>query len=68
MPELLGSTTAGLQVPVMPFNDVLGNTGTGPLPQIVSDFGNENRGSVLGVTIMVIVVGKAQLPGVGVNV
>ena len=64
----MGFTTAGLQVPVIPFNDVLGNVGTVPLPQMVSDVPNENTGTVLGVTTTTTVVGKAQLPGVGVKV
>jgi hypothetical protein len=68
VPELLGSTTAGLQVPVIPFNDVLGNVGTVPLPQMVRDVPNEKTGTVFRVTVMVIVVISPQLPGVGVNV
>jgi hypothetical protein len=68
VPELFGSTTAGLQVPVMPFNDVLGNVGTVPLPQIVRPVPNENTGTVFGITTTTTVVGKAQLPGVGVKV
>ena len=52
----------------MPFRDVLGNVGTGPLPQMVSDDGNENAGTFGGVTTITIVGDEAQKPGVGVNV
>lgn len=52
----------------MPFNDVFDNTGTVPLPQIVRPVPNENTGTTLGVTIMVILTDNAQLPGIGLKV
>lgn len=62
---MLGSTTAGLHVPVIPFNDVLGKVGTLPLPQIVIPVPKENRGTVLGVTVTLIFTGIAQVPAAG---
>jgi hypothetical protein len=67
-PELVGFTTAGLQVPEMPFNDVLGKTGTVPVSQITSEVPNANTGVTLGVTVMVTVTGKAHALDAGVNV
>lgn len=49
----------------MPFNDVLGNVGTLPLPQMVVPVPNENIGTVGGVTVMVIVKGRPQVPAAG---
>jgi hypothetical protein len=66
--ELLGSTTAGFQVPVIPLSEVLGNTGTVPLPQIVNPVPNEKTGTFLGLTITVRVTGIPQVPAAGVNV
>lgn len=64
----MGSTTAGFQVPVIPLSDVLGNTGTVPLPQIVNPVPNENTGTFFGFTVTVMVTGMPQVPAAGVNV
>lgn len=68
MPELLGSTTAGLQVPVIPFVDVFVKMGTVPFPQIVSAVPKGKTGTVLCITVTVMVTGIAQLPDAGVNI
>ena len=64
----MGSTTAGLQVPVMPSMEVFVKSGTGPVPQITRLVPNENVGTVLGRTVILILTGKAQVPAVGVKV
>ena len=48
-------TTAGLQVPVTPLSDVVGNEGTIPPAQIV-EFPKLKVGMVFGVTVTVNVV------------
>jgi hypothetical protein len=68
VPECVGSTTEGLHEPEIPFKDVLGNTGTVPVSQIVIDVPNANMGVTLGITVMVTVTGSAQLLAAGVNV
>jgi hypothetical protein len=67
VPELLLSTTAGLQVPLKPFVEVLGSTGTAPPVQMVSDVPNANVGVVLGVTVITLVIGKPHCPAAGVK-
>lgn len=61
-------TTAGLHVPVTPFSDVVGKTGTIPPAQIVSDVPNSNVGIAFGLTVTVNVVTIAHKPPVGVKV
>ena len=61
-------TTAGFQVPVMPFVDVVGNTGTVPFAQIVSEVPKLNVGVILDATVTVNVVVVAHKPADGVNV
>ncbi len=51
------STDEGLQVPVMPLVDVVGNDGTVSPAQIVRLVPKLNVGVVLGVTVTVMVVG-----------
>ena len=68
VPELLGSTTAGFQVPVIPLVDVVGNTGTVPLSQIESDVPNEKVATTFGITTMLTVTGKPQVPAAGVKI
>lgn len=46
-------TTAGVQVPVMPLSDVVGNVGTASPAQIVSDDPKLNTGGVTGFTVCV---------------
>ena len=67
MAEWAGSTTAGLQVPVMPLVDVLGRTGTDPLSQIISPVPNGKVGTFLGLTTIVIDTVKPQVPGAGLK-
>ncbi len=62
------STTAGLHVPVIPFVEVLGKTGTVPLLQITRLVPNGKEGVVLGVTVIVILIGNPHVFGAGVNV
>ena len=47
-------------MPLMLLSDVVGNTGTDPPAQIVSELPNENVGVTLGVTLTVNVVGTAH--------
>jgi len=68
VPELKGSTTAGLQVPLMPLFDGEYNVGTVPPLQMDKLVPNVNVGVVLGMTVIVIVIGNPQVPASGVNV
>ena len=68
MPLAVLLTTAGFHVPVMPLLEVVGNKGTVPPKQIVSELPKLNVGVTLGVTVTVNVVVVAQRPAVGVNV
>ena len=52
-------TTAGLQVPVIPFDEVTGNAGTASPSQIVA-LPKENVGVITGFTVTVIVTDGAQ--------
>ena len=60
-------TTAGLQVPVIPFVDVLGNTGTAPPSQIDSLFLKGKEGVIFGFTVREKVVPVTHPVVVGVN-
>ena len=62
------STRAGLQVPVIPFVDVVGNVGTVPPEQIVVVVPKPNVGVIFGLTVTANVNGVAHSPAVGVNV
>ena len=64
--ELL--TMAGFHVPVIPLVDVLGNAGTGPPAQMVSDTPKVNVGVMFGSMVTVNVTGIAHSPAAGVNV
>ena len=66
--EFVLLTTAGLHVPVIPFVDVVGSTGTLPFAQIVSDVPKANTGVVRGVTVTFIVAETPHCPAVGVKV
>ena len=59
-------TTAGDQVPVMPFSDVSGSTGAIEPSQIAAT--GSKAGVRLGVTTTSIVVAVAHWPASGVNV
>ena len=67
-PPLVLLTTDGLQLPEIPFVEVVGKTGTVPPEQIVNDVPNVNVGTVLGVTVIFTVTGCAHWPAVGVKV
>ena len=68
MPELVGLTTAGVQKPVIPFVEVFGNVGIGPMPQMVMFVPNKNLASSLGITVTDMVTEVPQLPGAGLKV
>ena len=68
MPELVGLTTAGFQKPVIPFVEVFGNVGMGPMPQRVRLFPNENLASSFGITVTDMVTDVPQLPAAGLKV
>jgi hypothetical protein len=61
-------TVAGLQVPVIPFEDVAGKDGTTPPEQIVSVVPKLNDGVTFGFTVTVNVAATAHSPAEGVNV
>lgn len=66
VPEAVLLTTAGSHVPVMPLEEVAGNSG-GVLP--VQIFGSAvNVGIVFGVIVCVSVAGTAHTPAAGVKV
>jgi hypothetical protein len=53
VPEFWSSTIAGLQVPVIPLVEVVGNAGVAPLAQIVSAVPKLNVGVIFGLTVTV---------------
>ena len=61
------STVEGFHVPVTPFVDVPGSTGTVLPAQIVSEVPKLNKGVVFGVTVTVRLVTGAHNPGEGVK-
>jgi len=62
------STTEGVHVPVTPFVDVAGRTGTLPPAQIDTEVPKPNTGVTTGLTVTVNVAAKAHCPVEGVNV
>ena len=66
--EFVLLTVAGLHVPLILFNEVVGKVGTVPPAQIVNDVPKLNVGVIIGLTVTLIVTGKAHCPAVGVNV
>ena len=60
MPLAVLLTTAGLQAPVMPFDEVTGNAGTASPAQIVAVAPKENAGVITGFTVTVNVTDGAQ--------
>ena len=66
MPVAALLTAAGLQLPVIAFVDVVGNTGAGAPVQIAANA--VNVGVTVVVTVCTIVVVVAHTPAVGVNV
>jgi hypothetical protein len=67
VPVTVLSTIAGLQLPVIASNDVVGNTGAGDPAQIAVKAVNVGV-IVAGLIVCTIVVVKAHWPAVGVNV
>lgn len=59
---------AGLQVPAIPFDEVLGNAGTVPPSQMVNVVPKLNVGVIFGFTVTVKVAVVAHCPASGVNV
>jgi hypothetical protein len=55
-------------VPVIPFDDVVGKTGTTPPAQTVRFAPKLNVGAMFGLTVTVNVVPVAHCPAFGVNV
>ena len=53
-------TTEGFHVPVIPFDDVVGNVGTDPPAQIVKVVPKLNVGVMFGLTVTVNVIGTAH--------
>ena len=66
MPVVVLSTVAGFQVPVIPFEEVAGNTGATEPGHIAGI--EANVGVICGLTVTVNVVVVAHRPAVGVNV
>ena len=62
------SADEGLQVPVIPFVDVVGSAGAVALAHIVNDVPKVNVGIIFGFTVTVNVAGVAHNPAVGVKV
>ena len=62
------SIAEGLQVPVIPLVEVVGNAGTLPPSQIVRAVPKLKVGVTLGLTVTLNVVDVAHCPAVGVNV
>jgi hypothetical protein len=59
---------AGLHVPLIPFEEVVGSTGTVAPAQIESDVPKLNAGVIIGFTVTLKVVVAAHCPAVGVKV
>ena len=57
-----------LHIPVIPFADVVDNTGTASPEQMVRDVPKLNAGVILGDTVTVNVVPVAHMPAAGENV
>jgi hypothetical protein len=61
-------TVAGLHVPVIPFEELVGKEGTVPPEQMVNVEPKENVGVIFGFTVTVNEVGIAHSPAEGVKV
>jgi len=53
VPEFILSTTDGLHVPVIPFDDVVGKAGTVPAVQMDSAVPKLKVGAIFGLTVTV---------------
>ena len=62
------SAIAGVHDPVIPFVEVVGNTGTAPPEQMLRLVPKLKDGRIFGVTVNVKVAGVAHRPAVGVKV
>ena len=58
----------GFHVPLIPFIDAGGNTGTGLPAQADNAAPKLNVGVIIGLTVTINVVERAQIPALGVNV
>ena len=67
-PEVVLLTVEGLQVPLTPLVELFGSTGTDPEPQMIRLVPNGKVGVVRCITVIVLVIGLAHCPPVGVNV
>ncbi len=61
-------TVAGLQAPVIPLSDVVGNAGTEPPLQMVKLVPKLKLGVIFALTVTVNVIDNAHCPAVGVKV
>jgi hypothetical protein len=68
VPDAVLLTVAGLQVPVIPFEEVVTNVGTVPPSQMDKAVPKPNVGVMLGATVTVNAAVVAHCPAVGVNV
>jgi hypothetical protein len=68
VPGLTLSIVTGLHAPVIPFVDVVGNTGTLPPLQMLNVVPNVNVGVLAGPIVTVKVACAAHCPAEGVNV
>ena len=68
VPEFWLSTIEGFHVPFIPLEDVVGNVGTIPPAQIVSEVPKLNVGVIFGLTVTVKLVGFVHCPAFGVKV
>ena len=67
VPEFILSVTAGLQAPMIPLADVVGNVGAVAPSHILIAVPKLNVGVTFGFTVTANVVGNAQSPAVGVK-
>lgn len=68
VPEVVLSTVAGLHVPVIPFEELVGSVGTDSPAQMVSVVPNVNVGVIFGLTVTLKLAGRAHCPASGVKV
>lgn len=68
VPDVWLSTTAGLHVPVIPFVEVVGNTGAVAPLQMIAAVPKLNAGVILALTFTLNVTGNAHKPAAGVKV
>ena len=59
---------AGLQVPLIPLEELAGRAGTAPPAQMVSEEPKAKEGGIFGATVTLKLVFTAHWPAAGVNV